>query len=168
MGYKIGDTVVHWTHGLGKVIAIDEMQLSGVMQEYYVVEVGILKLWIPTDESDESPLRLPLKGDEFKQHLNTLKTPGEKLPENYTKRKFELRDRIQKRSLKSLCLLIRDLTLHSHSHTLNTNDTAVLFRAEEYLLDEWVLSLGVKREDAQFELEAFLHSQQSGMDGYKA
>ena len=165
MDYKIGDIVVHWTHGLGKVIAIEEMQLSGGRQEYYVVEVGLLKLWVPTDEANEGSLRFPLEGDEFKQLLNSLQTPGEKLPENYTKRKVELRERIEKRTLKGLCLLIRDLTDHSNHHTLNLNDSAVLFRAEAYLLDEWVLSLGVEREEAQSELNLFLRSEQPGICG---
>lgn len=165
MDYKIGDTVIHWTHGMGKVIAIDEKQLAGVMQKYYVVEVGILKLWIAIDEANEGPLRRPFDGVKFVTLLNDLKTPGEALSDNYTKRKFQLRDRIQKRNPKSLCLLIRDLTHRSQEHTLNTNDTAVLFRAQEYLLDEWVLSLGVERGYAQSELDVLLQGKQSGVAG---
>jgi RNA polymerase-interacting CarD/CdnL/TRCF family regulator len=56
MNYEIGDTVVHWTHGLGKVIAIDDMRLAGIMQAYYVVEVGLLKLWVPAEEANQGPL----------------------------------------------------------------------------------------------------------------
>lgn len=159
MDYKIGETVIHWTHGLGKVIAIDEMELAGITQKYYVVEVGIIKLWVAMDEADEGPLRRPMDAVKFKTLLNNLNTPGEALSDNYTKRKFELRNRIQKRNLESLCFLIRDLTQRSLEHTLNPNDTAVLFRAEEYLLDEWVLSLGVARESAQMELDALLQAQ---------
>jgi RNA polymerase-interacting CarD/CdnL/TRCF family regulator len=33
MDYAIGDTVVHWTHGLGKVIAIQEKYLAGVKKD---------------------------------------------------------------------------------------------------------------------------------------
>lgn len=165
MDYKIGDTVIHWTHGLGKVIAIDEKQLAGAIQKYYVVEVGILKLWIAVDEANEGPLRHPLNGVKFKTLLNNLQTPGKALSDNYTKRKFELRDRIQKRNLDSLCLLIRDLTQRSYDHALNPNDTAVLFRAEEHLLDEWVISLGVERETAQAQLDMILQAKQPAVSG---
>jgi RNA polymerase-interacting CarD/CdnL/TRCF family regulator len=61
MNYKIGDTVVHWTHGLGTVIAIDEMSLAGKTQQYYVIEVEQLKLWVPVEEADEGSIRLPTK-----------------------------------------------------------------------------------------------------------
>jgi hypothetical protein len=39
---------------------------------------------------------------------------------------------------------------------LNQNDSTVLFRAEEHLLDEWVLSLGAERSIALQELEILL------------
>lgn len=162
MDYKIGDIVIHWTHGMGKVVAIDEKQLSGVLQKYYVVEVGIIKLWVAVDEANEGPLRPPMDGVKFMTLLNDLQTPGEALSDNYTKRKFQLRDRIQKRNPESLCLLIRDLTQRANHHTLNPNDTAVLFRAEEYLLDEWVIALGVEREAAQAELDMMLQVEKPG------
>lgn len=160
MDYKIGDTVIHWTHGMGKVIAIEEMELTGVMQKYYVVEAGILKLWVAIDEANEGSLRSPMNTSEFKTLLNILQTPGEALSDNYTKRKFELRNRIQKRNLESLCLLIRDLTYRSRHHSLNPNDMAVLFRAQESLLDEWVIALEMEREEAQAELDLLLRVEQ--------
>lgn len=157
MDYSIGDTVVHWTHGIGKVIAIDEMNLAGTNKAYFVVEVGGLKLWVPAEEAMQGSLRFPMNRTEFQQMIDSLQTPGEPLPDNQYKRKTELRDRIQKRSLADLCNLIRDLVERSRHHTLNQNDSAVLFRAEEYLLDEWVLALGTEREEAQRTLDALLH-----------
>jgi RNA polymerase-interacting CarD/CdnL/TRCF family regulator len=158
MGYEIGDTVIHWTHGMGKVVAIEERILAGITQAYYVVEVGLLKLWIPAEAADQGPLRFPMESVAFQHVISILHTPGAPLSNNYTKRRFELRDRIQKRTPESLCCLIRDLTDRSRSHTLNQNDSDVLFRAEEYLLDEWVLSLDIERSKAQRELDVILRS----------
>lgn len=165
MDYKVNDTVIHWTHGMGKVIAIEEMELAGVMQKYYVVEAGILKLWVAIDEANEGSLRSPMNTSEFKTLLNILQTPGEALSDNYTKRKFELRNRIQKRNLESLCLLIRDLTYRAQHHSLNPNDMAVMFRAQESLLDEWVIALEMEREEAQAELDLLLRVEQPGIAG---
>ena len=145
MNYAIGDTVVHWTHGMGKVIAIQEKDLAGVSQAYYVIEVGLLTLWIPAQEASKGSIRLPMESVQFKYLINILQTPAEPLSDNYTKRRFAIRDRIQKRTPEGLCCLIRDLTDRSRHHNLNQNDSDVLFRAEEYLLDEWVLSLSTER-----------------------
>lgn len=154
--YKIGDTVVHWTHGLGKVVAIDEMHLSGMKQVYYVVEAGVLKLWVPVEEANTASIRLPVESGTFRQMIRILQTPGVQLAANPYKRKAELKDRMQKRTLADLCHLIRDLANLSRHKALNENDADVLFRAEEFLLDEWVYSLGTERSHAQDELDHLL------------
>jgi CarD family transcriptional regulator len=156
MNYAIGDTVVHWTHGLGTVIAIDQMDLAGVTQQYYVVKVDLLRLWVPVDDANAGSIRLPTERVQFKGLFDILRTPGKRLPDNQYQRKTELRERMQKRTLEGLCHLIRDLTDRSRQHTLNQYDASVLFRAEEHLLDEWSLALGVQRTVALGELEELL------------
>ncbi len=156
MNFEVGDTVVHWTHGLGTVIAIDEIHLAGIMQQYYVVEIDPLKLWVPIAEAQEGSLRFPTESAQFKKLFDILRTAGESLPNNQYQRKLNLRERMQKRSLEGLCHVIRDLTDRSRHHPLNQNDASVLFRAEEHLLDEWALSLGVERSHALRELEVLL------------
>lgn len=156
MSYEIGDTVVHWTYGLGTVIAIDQMDLAGVTRQYYVVKVDLLKLWVPVDEADEGSIRPPAESDQFEALFDILRMPGQPLPENQYQRKMELRDRMQKKTLEGICHVIRDLTDLSRRHTLNQYDSSILFSAEEHLLDEWALSLGVERADALRELEELL------------
>jgi CarD family transcriptional regulator len=156
MKYKIGDTIVHWTYGLGTVIAIDQKDIAGVTQEYYVVDVEPLKIWVPVDEANVSSLRFPTESIQFKALFDILKSPGEILPDHQFQRKNELRERMQKRTLGALCHVIRDLTDRSRQHPLNQNDSSVLSRAEEHLIDEWVLSLGAERSNALSELEVLL------------
>jgi CarD family transcriptional regulator len=156
MNYEIGDTVVHWTHGLGTVIAIDQMNLAGITQQYYVVKVDLLKLWVPVEDANAGSIRLPTERVQYKVLFDILGMPGKRLPDNHYQRKLELRDRMQKRTLEGLCHVIRDLTDRSRDHTLNQYDASVLFRAEEHLLDEWALSLGVERTNALRELEELL------------
>lgn len=154
--YKIGDTIVHWTYGLGTVVAIDQKDIAGVTEQYYVVEVDLLKLWVPLEEANAGSIRFPTESIQFKALFDILRMPGERLPDHQYKRKNELRERMQKRTLGGLCHVIRDLTDRSRQHTLNQNDSSVLFRAEEHLLDEWVLSLGAERSNALCELEVLL------------
>lgn len=156
MNYNIGDTIVHWTHGLGTVIAIDEMDLAGTTQQYYVVQVQQLKLWVPVEEANEGSIRFPTESGRFEGLFEILRLAGEPLPNQQYQRKIALRERMQKRTLEDLCHVIRDLSDRSRQHTLNQNDASVLFRAEEHLLDEWVLSLGAERTKALSELEVLL------------
>ncbi len=154
--YKIGDTIVHWTHGLGTIVAIEQKVINEVTQQYFVVEFELFKVWVPVEEANAGSIRFPADSIQFKVLFDILRTPGEQLPDFQYQRKIELRERMQKRTLGGLCHVIRDLKDRSRLHTLNQNDSSVLLRAEANLLDEWVLSLGTKRSNAQDELKDLL------------
>ena len=154
--FHIGDIIVHWNYGPGTIVAIEEKTIEGVTQQYYVVEVEGLKLWVPVEEAGVSSLRFPTERLKFEKFFDILRAPGQPLPDNQYQRRLEIRDRMQKKTLPDLCHLIRDLADRSRKCTLNQNDTAVLTRAEDLLLDEWVRSLDVNRSNAHDELEALL------------
>ncbi len=159
MNYEIGDTVIHWTHGLGTVIAIDQMDLAGITRDYYVVKIDHLKLWVPVEEADEGSIRFPAQSLQYPVLFDILRAPGNRLPDNQYQRKIELRKRMEKSTTEGLCHVIRDLTDRSRQHALNQYDASVLYRAEEHFLDEWVLSLGVDRTSALQELEVLLQGE---------
>jgi CarD family transcriptional regulator len=159
--YKIGDIIVHWTYGFGTVVGVDQKDMAGASQQYYVVEVKLFRFWVPVEEADEGSIRYPTEKIQFKLLFDILRTHGKSLPDYQYQRKIALRDRMQKRSLGDLCHVIRDLTDRSQKHALNQNDFAVLFRAEEHLLDEWVYALGTDRPNAMLELEVLLQGDPS-------
>lgn len=154
--YKVGDTIVHWIYGMGTVVAIEQKDIAGVTQQYYVVEVAPLKLWVPVEEVETSSLRFPTEIGQFQALFDILQTPGGPLPDHHYQRKSFLQDRMQRSSLSGLCHVIRDLSDRSQQHSLNQNDTAVFSRAKNQLLDEWVLAMGTQRLNALQELQALL------------
>ncbi|HEX2980956.1 MAG TPA: CarD family transcriptional regulator [Anaerolineaceae bacterium] len=156
MHYTIGDLVIHWMYGPGTVVAIDEKELSGVTQPYYVIEVNQFKLWVPANEEGEGSIRFPADSSEFEALFDILRSPGTELPDHQLQRKNELRARMQGRNLEGLCHVIRDLTDRGRHHSLNHNDSQTLTHAEDHLIDEWVLSLKVKPEIARRDLAALL------------
>ncbi len=156
MNYHIGDQVVHWNYGPGRIIGIDEKVLENKARVYYVVEIGRTTLWVPVGEKGEKSIRPPTSRSEFKQLLNLLRGPGEQLPEQQYERQNQLAERMQKRTLSDVCFIIRDLVTRSRTQRLNRNDSETLKRAEEFLLSEWELSMGTPREAAEHELESLL------------
>jgi CarD family transcriptional regulator len=154
--FEIGDHVIHWTYGLGTVVAIDEKHLAGITQQYYVVEIKGLQLWVPVEEAGNGSVRCLMESIQFKALFDILRMPGELLPDQYSKRRNELKERMYRSTLEGQCHVIRDLTDRSHLHALNENDFSVLNSAKTRLLDEWVLSLNSKRAHAISELEVLL------------
>lgn len=161
MTYHVGDQVIHLTYGPGKIIAIDEKRLAGQTRQYYVVDTGQLTLWVIIDETGEKSIRPPTGSLEFKALFDILRSPGEGLPDHHHERKNQLSERMDKRILKNICSVIRDLTTRSKLHNLNYTDRSILRLAQEYLLDEWELSLGTARSSALKEMEVYLRVDQS-------
>jgi CarD family transcriptional regulator len=156
MNYQVGDTVIHWTHGMGSVIAVDEIQLAGNIQQYYVIEIEMLKLWVPVKAAEEGSIRFPADSAQFEKLFDILGQPGEPLPDNPYLRKNTIRERMQKRTPESLCHLIRDLSDRASLHRLNPEDSSSLLRARKHLVDEWIFSLCIERKTAVSELDDLL------------
>lgn len=156
MMYKIGDTVVHWTYGLGTVVNIEEKQLGEVVELYYVVAFDDIRIWVLTEKGDRGSIRLPTESMQFDELFKILRMPGDELPDRYNKRKVILQERMHKWTLTDLCHLIRDLSDRSRMHTLSPYDSSVLLQAQRHLLDEWVFTLGNDRSSAMREMQVFL------------
>jgi RNA polymerase-interacting CarD/CdnL/TRCF family regulator len=156
MEYSVGDKVIHRAYGLGEITAFDEKRLAGKTRSYYVVEFGDLTIWVPIDDNNTQSIHLPIPSSEFHSLLDILNDPAEELPDDRKQRQILLSQRMKNWTCEEICAVIRDLMSLSRSQKLNRNDFEVLKRAEEYLLNEWELSLGTKRLVAQQQLQGIL------------
>lgn len=156
MKFRKGDLVMHWTHGLGKVIQLETRVLAGEKILYYAIEIGDMTVWVPADNMLESRLRLPTEAAEFKKLMSILSAAGEPLPEDRLERKRILLERVKDGRTESLFRVIRSLSSHRHRHPLNDNDEAILKRSRNMLLHEWSFSLSIPLSQAEHELHHLL------------
>jgi RNA polymerase-interacting CarD/CdnL/TRCF family regulator len=154
--YQVGDIVVHWTYGSGKIVSVDDKGLPGQPCFYYVIEGKGQTLWVPVEENGSSSLHRPTSRVDFKLLTNILRSQGEKMSNNPYQRSDQLDERVHKASPKEVCLVIRDLNYRSHSRKLSSNDIRFLNHAKSDLLDEWERSLGTPREQARYQMEGIL------------
>src|SRR5512136_2095767 len=57
--FKKGDTVMHWTYGLGTIVRLEQRELLGQRTLYYAVQVGDMTVWVPNDDQLTVRLRKP-------------------------------------------------------------------------------------------------------------
>ena len=158
MMFHVGEKVVHWVHGPGEIIQLDEKILSGRKALYYVVQAGDLTVYVPVEQGEQNSLRTPTPARNFKKLFAIIKSPGEELSGDRLQRKLDLTERMRDGSLASVCRVIRDLTWRSQSTRLNDNDVATMERAQRFLLNEWSLSLSIPYTEAEQELQKLLKS----------
>jgi RNA polymerase-interacting CarD/CdnL/TRCF family regulator len=156
MTFQVGDQVFHWAYGLGEIIQLDEKELFGRTSKYYVVKIRDMTIWVPIDEMGERCLRSLTPARDFHRLFRILSSPGEPLSTDRLERKNQLTEQLKDGTLESICRVVRDLAFHKRMKKTNENDSVVLTRARNFLLDEWSVVLSVPVYQAESELRELL------------
>lgn len=154
--YKVGDTVIHSSHGIGTIIQMDVKMIHERKMLCYVVRTKDLTVWVNADEPAGSSIRHPTPGIDFDDLFAILCSPGEPLPAGWYERKNSLFERMKAGDLPSICYVIRDLTLHRRVKKFNESDKFILERAQRLLLSEWTHARSVSMAQAKNEMMQLL------------
>jgi RNA polymerase-interacting CarD/CdnL/TRCF family regulator len=157
MNIQEGDTVMHWTHGLGKVVRLEERVLAGEVILYYAIQIGDMTVWVPADDMLETRLRFPTHADEFQSLMGILSEPGEPLPENRRERKTLLVEWLKDGRAESRLRVIRSLVTYRQIRPLNAEEQALLKRSKNALLAEWSCAMSIPLSQAETQLHRLLN-----------
>jgi RNA polymerase-interacting CarD/CdnL/TRCF family regulator len=152
MKFQEGDTVMHWTYGLGQIIRLEERDLFGLKRLYYAVQIRDLTVWVPSDGELKHRLRAPTSKSAFKELIDILSNPGEPLPEDRQERKTLLLGLLRDGRTQSLCQIIRRLHAYRKIRPLNDSDQSILKQSQSALLGEWGFVLSITPAQAELEL----------------
>ena len=161
MNFQNGDSVIHWTHGLGKVVRLETKSLSGENILYYAIQIDDMTIWVPADELLGTRLRIPTEAAEFKRLMDVLTHPGESLPIDRFERKKLLLEWLKDGCAETLFRVIRSLSTYRHFHPLNEDDQALLKRSRRALLGEWSFIMSIPAAEAENELNHLIASHSS-------
>ena len=158
MNFHTGDTVMHWTYGIGQIVNLEERALAGSKAVYYVVQVRDMTVWVPADNKVRSRLRSPTPKSRFQQVLAILSSPSEPLPEDRLERKTRLLELLKDSRPESLCQVIRDLSAYQkqQARPMNDNDQMILKQSRNTLLGEWGFVRSITHAQAEHELHCLL------------
>ena len=158
MNFHKGDTVMHWTYGIGQIVNLEERSLEGSKTIYNAVQVRDMTVWVPADDKVRSRLRTPTPKSRFQQLLAILSSPSEPLPEDKLERKARLLELLEDGRPESLCRVIRDLSAYQKRQVrpLNDNDQMILKQSRNTLLGEWGFVLSITHAQAEHELYRLL------------
>ena len=164
MKFREGDTVMHWTYGLGQIIRLEERNLSGFNTLYYAVQIRDMTVWVPSDGELQNRLRAPTSKSGFNELIAILSNPGEPLPEDRQERRAQLLGFLRDGSTQSLCHIIRGLHVYRKIRPLNDSDQSILKQARNSLLGEWGFVLSLTPAEAEHELNHWLISEPLDVD----
>lgn len=149
--YNIGDSVVYPMHGAGVIEAIEEREVLGQRQSYYIMglPVGGMKVMIPTSSEKELGLRDVIDHEGAERVVEILEDKESIMSKNWNQRYRANMDKIKSGDIFSVAEVVRNLSIRDRDKGLSTGERKMLDVARQILISE--LALARKSTEEQIE-----------------
>ena len=154
--YQIGEKIVHPMYGAGVIEALEDKDIDGVLQTYYVLQipVGNLKIMISAAKAEFQGIRGVHSCDEIEGIIASVKDTPIDMPDNWNQRYKENMERIKSGQLSEVSLVYRNLLLRERERGLSTAEKKLMTTAKQIILSELILSKDIERMEAETLLES--------------
>ena len=149
--YQKGDKIVYPLYGAGIIEDIEEKEIDGEIQKYYVlhIPVGSLKIMISVTKSDNLGVRNVYPKDKLLDILRSVLERSNDMPDNWNQRYKENMERIKKGSLADVAHVYHNLLLRERERGLSTAEKKMMTTAKQILLSELILSCDIEKAEAE-------------------
>jgi len=143
--FQIGDNIVYPMHGAGIIKAIEEKEIAGEKQQYYVIKMlgSNMELMIPAGRILSSNIR-PVTDITAIAHILDVFQHGESDRLLTWKQRYKLNtDKIKTGKIQEGAEVVRDLLRMQKEKALNASEKKMLDNAHEFLISELGLIEGI-------------------------
>lgn len=153
--FNVGDKVVYPMHGAGIIEAIEEKEVLGKKQTYYVMHlpIGEMKVMIPTGSVGCVGLREVIPENEVFKVFEVLRSKKSKMSSNWNRRYRANLEKIKSGDIYEVAEVVRNLVLRDREKGLSTGERKMLDNARQILISELVLAKGIRADQASHILD---------------
>lgn len=149
--FDIGDKIVYPMHGAGIIESIEEREILGHKQNYYIVKmpIGDMKVMIPTNNVDDIGIREVIEPQEIEKVIDVLKEQNTSVTNNWNKRYRENMMKIKTGDIFEVAEVVKTLMVREKEKGLSTGEKKMLNNAKQILISELVLVKGVDQAEIE-------------------
>jgi CarD family transcriptional regulator len=153
--FNVGDKIVYPMHGAGVIESIEEREILGRKQNYYVMKmpVGDMKVMIPTLNVDDIGIREVIDGHEVDKVFEILHDRSINVTSNWNKRYRENMTKIKSGNIFEVADVVRTLMIRDREKGLSTGERKMLNSARQILVSELLLA----KDSDHFEMESAIN-----------
>ena len=157
--YNVGDRIVYPMHGAGVIESIEEKEILGNKQSYYVVRipVGDMKVMIPTKNVKGIGIREVISEQDADKVFTVLGTEHSSTSSNWNKRYRENMIKIKSGNIYEVADVVRSLMLRENEKGLSTGERKMLASAKQILISELVLAKNMNAIEIEKIIGKFLN-----------
>ena len=149
--FKVGDKIVYPMHGAGTIESIEEREILGEKQKYYIMKmpVGDIKVMVPTKNAELIGVRDVIGGDVAESVLDVLSAMPTDMSSNWNKRYRDKQDKMKSGDICEVADVVRNLTFRQKDKGLATGEKKMLSNAKQILISELVLAEAMTKEQVE-------------------
>jgi len=149
--FNVGDKVVYPMHGAGIIEAIEEREILGERQQYYVMRlpIGDMKVMIPTRNVDGIGLRGIVDDADVTKVFEILRGQKTSMSTNWNRRYRANLEKIKSGDIFEVAEVVRNLMLRDREKGLSTGERKMLDNARQILISELVLARAIDEVQAR-------------------
>ncbi len=139
--FNVGDKIVYPMHGAGVIDAIEEKDILGEKQAYYILKMpGEVKVMIPTAKADEVGVRNIIDKESADKVLGVLEKDETEMDKNWNKRYRDNMEKMKSGDVYEIADVVRNLSFKQKEKGLSTGEKKMLNNAKQILVSELVLA----------------------------
>lgn len=146
--YQVGDNIFYPMHGAGKITAIEEKEVSGEKQQYYIINMinDNMQVMIPKNKISKTNIRPITDLETVKEIAKMIGTVESDKDLSWKKRNKLNNDMIKTGSLKACAEVIYGLSSMKREEKLNSSERNQLKQAQSFLMSELQLVEGLNSD----------------------
>lgn len=140
--FNIGDKVVYPMHGAGVIESIEEKEILGQKQKYYIMKmpVGDIQVMVPTNNAQEVGMREVIACKDADRVLSVLSGERTEMNANWNKRYRENMEKIKSGNIFEVAEVVKNLSYKNGEKGLSTGEKKLYNSAKQILISELVLA----------------------------
>lgn len=148
--FNIGDKVVYPMHGAGVIESIEEKEILGERQQYYIMRmpIGDMKVMVPLNNVETIGLREVIDDNTVELVLQRMRQFEDDDTTNWNRRYRANLDKMRTGDIYDVAEVVRSLMRRDGEKSLSTGERKMLDNAKQILISEFVLARNLREEQA--------------------
>ena len=148
--YNVGDKVVYPMHGAGVIDSIEEKEILGEKQSYYILKMhGEVKVMVPISTAEQHGIRNVIDKNEAERVINVLEQDETEMEKNWNKRYRDNMDKMKSGDIYEIADVVRNLSFKQKEKGLSTGEKKMLHNAKQILVSELVLAEHATQDEVE-------------------
>ena len=159
--FKVGDKAVYPAQGVAEVVSIEEKDIAGNRQKFYVLRIldTDRKIMVPVNNARSVGLRAPISESEIREIFEILKEQAVAFDNQTWNRRYRgFMDKIKTGSVFDVAEVMRDLYRLKAEKSLSFGERRMLDNARTLVVKELAIALTRTEDSVREEIEAIFNT----------